>query len=73
MLAAQGLGLTRNAARARKTLESLCAEQVPEACIGLAQLLQRTGLAPDRERARALLQSACDAGSAEACGLTTGR
>jgi len=73
VLEAQGLGVPRNAARARKTLESLCGEQVPEACIGLAQLLQRTGLAPDRDRARTLLKSTCDAGSAEACGLITGR
>ena len=73
VLEAQGLGVPMNAARARKTLESLCAEKIPEACIGLAQILQRTGLASDRDRARALLKSACDAGSGEACGLITSR
>ena len=73
VLEAQGLGVPRNAARARKTLESLCAEKVPEACIGLAQLLQRTGVVVDRDRARTLLKSACDAGSAEACGLMSSR
>jgi len=73
VLEAQGLGVPANAARARKTLEALCTEKVPEACIGLAQILQRTGLAADRDRARALLKSACDAGSAEACGLIPGR
>jgi len=73
VLEAQGLGVALNAAPARKTLESLCAEKIPEGCIGLAQILQRTGLAKDRDRARTLLKSACDAGSAEACGLMTSR
>lgn len=73
VLEAQGLGVTMNAPRARKTLEALCAEKLPEACIGLAQLLERTGLATDRDRARTLLKSTCDAGSAEACGLITTR
>ena len=73
VLEAQGLGVPANPARARKTLESLCAARVPEACIGLAQILQRTGVAADRDRARALLKSTCDAGSAEACGLITSR
>ncbi len=73
VLEAQGLGVPPNPARARKTLEGLCAEKVPEGCIGLAQILPRTGLAKDRERARTLLKSACDAGSAEACGLMTSR
>lgn len=73
VLEVQGLSGTASAGRARKTLESLCAEKVPEACIGLAQVLNRTGLAADRDRARTLLKSACDAGSAEACGLTPGR
>ncbi len=73
VLEAQGLGVPPNPARARKTLESLCAAKVPEACIGLAQILQRTGVAADRDRARALLKSTCDAGSAEACGLIARR
>ena len=73
MLEAQGLGVPVNAAQARKTLESLCTERVPEACLGLAQLLQRTGLAKDRDRARTLMKSACDLGSAEACALVTAR
>ena len=73
VLEAQGLGVPMNAARARKTLESLCAENIPEACIGLAQILQRTGLAADRARAGTLLKSACDGGSSEACGLMTSR
>lgn len=73
VLEAQGLGVPANPARARKALESLCAEKIPEACIGLAQILNRTGLAKDRDRARTLLKSTCDAGSAEACGLMTSR
>jgi TPR repeat protein len=73
VLEEQGLGVPRNAVRATKTLESLCADKVPEACIGLAQILQQTGFATDRERARTLLKSTCDAGSAEACGLMTSR
>jgi len=73
VLEAQGLGVPLNAAHARQTLESLCAEKVPEACIGLAQILQRTGFALDRDRARTLLKAACDTGSAEACGLMTAR
>ena len=73
VLEAQGLGVPLNAAHARQTLESLCAEKVPEACIGLAQILQRTGFATDRDRARTLLKAACDGGSAEACGLMTAR
>jgi TPR repeat protein len=73
VLEAQGTGVAQNAARATKTLEALCAEKVPEGCIGLAQVLQRTGFAVDRDRAQALLKSACAAGSAEACGLVTSR
>jgi TPR repeat protein len=73
VLEAQGLVVASNATRARQTLESLCAEKVPEACIGLAQILQRTGFAIDRDRARTLLKTACDGGSAEACGLMTAR
>ena len=41
--------------------------------MGLAQLLQRTGVAADRDRAHTLLKATCDAGSAEACGLMTSR
>ena len=73
MLEQQGLGVPRNATRAAKTLETLCAEKVPEACIGLAQILQLTGFASDRVRAQTLLKSACDGGSAEACALRTSR
>jgi TPR repeat protein len=73
VLEEQGLGVPRNATRASKTLEALCREKVPEACIGLAQILQRTGYATDRARARALLKSTCDEGSAEACALLTSR
>ena len=73
VLEAQGVGVPLNVARARKTLESLCTEKIPEACIGLAQILQRTGFAADRDRAHTLLKSVCDAGSAEACGLMTSR
>jgi TPR repeat protein len=73
VLEAQGLGVPASPARARKTLESLCVEKIPEACIGLAQILQRTGVPADRDRARTLLKSTCDAGSAEACGLITAR
>ena len=56
----------------RPKLLEISADDI-EACIGLAQILQRTGLAADRARARTLLKSACDAGSAEACGLMTSR
>jgi len=73
VLEAQGLGVPRNAARAKKTLETLCAEKVPEGCIGLAQILERTGFRVDRDEAQRLLKATCDAGSAEACALTTGR
>jgi TPR repeat protein len=72
-LEAQGVGTAPNAAKARKTLESLCTEKVPEACIGLAQILRQTGFAVDRDRAKALLKTACEGGSAEACGLATSR
>ncbi len=73
VLEAQGLGVTGNPGRARKTLEGLCAEGVPEGCIGLAQILQRTGYATDRDRAQSLLQKVCRDGVAEACGLVTTR
>lgn len=73
VLEAQGLGVPKNAARATKTLESLCTDKVPEACLGLAQLLQRTGLATDRDRARTLMKAACDLGSQEACGAIPAR
>jgi TPR repeat protein len=73
VLEAQGLGTPRNATRATKTLEALCGDKVPEACVGLAQILQRTGFATDRARARTLLKSACEGGSAEACALVTPR
>ncbi|MEO8499324.1 MAG: hypothetical protein ABI565_00315 [Vicinamibacteria bacterium] len=73
VLEAQGLGVAMNATRARKALESLCTERVPEACFGLAQLLQRTGLVKDRDRARTLMKSACDLGNAEACAFVTSR
>lgn len=72
-LEAMGLGVAQNEARAMKTLESLCAAKVPEGCIGLAQVLRTTGFAVDRERANGLLKTTCDAGSAEACGLLSGR
>jgi TPR repeat protein len=72
-LEAQGIGVAPNVTRATKTLESLCTEKVPEACIGLAQVLRQTGFAVDRDRANALLKSACEAGSAEACGLVSSR
>lgn len=72
-LEAMGLGVAQNEARATKTLETLCAAKVPEGCVGLAQVLRRTGFAVDRERANSLLKSTCDAGSAEACGLLSGR
>jgi TPR repeat protein len=73
VLEAQGLGIPRNTTRATRTLEALCGDKVSEACVGLAQILQRTGLATDRTRARTLLKSACDDGSAEACALNTPR
>ncbi len=73
VLEAQGLGVARNTVRATRTLEALCVEKVPEACIGLAQILQVTGFASDRVRAQTLLKSACDGGSAEACALRTSR
>jgi len=69
VLEAYGAGAPRNAPRARQTLESLCAEKVTEACLGLAQILKQTGMAKDRDRARTLLKAACDGGSVEACGL----
>lgn len=69
MLEMLGLGVPQDVERATRILESLCGEKVPDACIGLAQTLQRTGFAVDRNRAQALLKSACDAGSAEACRL----
>ncbi len=72
-LEAMGLGLPQNEARGMKTLESLCAESVPEGCIGLAQVLRRTGFAVDRDHANRLLKTTCDAGSAEACALLTTR
>jgi TPR repeat protein len=67
IIEAQGSGGPASVARAKKTLESSCAEKVPEACFGLAQLLQLSGLAADRDRARTLVKSACDLGLAEAC------
>jgi TPR repeat protein len=73
VLEAQGLGVALNKTRATRTLEALCGEKLPEACIGLAQILQRTGAAADRDRARSLLKSACEAGSPEACDLIRGR
>jgi TPR repeat protein len=73
VLEAQGLGVRRNSARAMKTLEGLCGEKLPEGCIGLAQILERTGYTRNRTRARALLKSTCDEGSAEACALLKGR
>ena len=73
VLEAQGLGVPQNKGRATKALESLCGEKVPEACVGLAQILRQTGFATDRERARVLLKSACETGSAEACALLTTR
>ena len=69
VLEAQGLGVQRNTPRATKTLETLCGENIPDACIGLAQVLRLTGRAADRTRARTLLEAACAAGAAEACGL----
>ena len=73
VLEAQGLGVPRNTPKATKTLESLCGENIPDACIGLAQVLRLTGRAADRARARTLLKTACDAGATEACGLLTAR
>jgi len=68
-----GLGVPQNEARGMKTLESLCAESVPEGCIGQPQVLRRTGFAVDRDHANRLLKTACDAGSAEACALLSTR
>lgn len=73
VLEAQGLGAPRNSVRARKTLESLCAERLPEACVGLGLLLRQTGIATDRARAQGLLKAACADGSTEACGLLASR
>ena len=73
VLEAQGLGVPRNAPKATKTLEGLCSESIPDACIGLAQLLRQTGGPGDQTRARALLKTACDQGASEACALISAR
>lgn len=73
VLEAQGLGVPPNSARATKTLEALCAESVPEGCVGLAQILRQTGFMVDRERAQKILKTSCAQGSAEACAMLSTR
>jgi len=73
VLEAQGLGVAPNAARATKTLRTLCSQKIAEGCIGLAQILRKTGFAVDRDEAQKVLNETCAAGSPEACALLNNR
>jgi tetratricopeptide (TPR) repeat protein len=73
VLEAQGLGVPRNASRAMKTLETLCGENVADACLGWGQILSRRVARADREKGAALIKKACDLGRVEACRLAAPR
>ena len=73
MLEAQGLGVAPNSVRATKTLRTLCGQKVAEGCIGLAQILRKTGFAVDRDEAQRVLRETCASGSSEACALLSTR
>ena len=69
-----GLGVTEDAARARRLYDRACGTGRPEACLALGDMLgEGRGGPADAVRAKALYEGACAAGVDEACDMLRAR